>query len=197
MHRIVRLFFLCSVCFYFSCAQKKYTQPTVKIETNFGDILVELYPAKAPKSVAAFLSYVDSGYYKNSSFYRVLKAEDQPSSAPKTDLIQGGMWQTNYKKQLTIPGIAHETTLQTGLLHKDGTISLARAAPGTASTEFFICIGNQPAYDYGGTANPDKQGFAAFGRVIKGMDVVRQIHQQPDNETNFTPPVKIKNIVRL
>jgi peptidyl-prolyl cis-trans isomerase A (cyclophilin A) len=74
---------------------------------------------------------------------------------------------------------------------------LARLAPGTASTEFFIVIGNQPAYDYGGDANSDGQGFAAFGRVIEGMDVVKQIHDQPDNETNFTPPISIKNIIQL
>ena len=180
-----------------ACSHKEYKNPHVVIETRFGDIEVELYPDKAPKTVAAFLSYVDSGFYKNSSFYRVLKAEDQPSNSPKSDLIQGGIWQTDYKKQLKVPGIPHETTQQTGILHKDGVISLARTSPGTASTEFFICIGNQPAYDYGGNANPDKQGFAAFGKVIEGMDVVKQIHKQPDNETNFTPAISIKNIKRL
>ncbi|MDQ6902244.1 MAG: peptidylprolyl isomerase [Bacteroidota bacterium] len=196
--KIFRNFFLLTICCYFSCTpQKKYTEPTVKIETNFGDIIVELYPAKASKTVAAFLSYVDSGYYKNGSFYRVLKSKDQPSSSFKSDLIQGGIWETKNKMQITLPGIPHETTKQTGLLHKDGTISLARLAPGTASSEFFIVIGNQPAYDYGGDANPDGQGFAAFGKVIEGMEVVKQIHEQPDNETNFTPAVAIKDIVRL
>lgn len=184
--------------FGFGCKQKTiYKEPTVNIETNFGDIIVELYPAKAPKTVAAFLSYVDGGYYKSGSFYRVLKAEDQPSNAFKSDLIQGGIWETNYKKQSGIRGITHETTQQTGILHKDGTISLARVAPGTASTEFFIVIGDQPAYDYGGDANPDGQGFSAFGRVIDGMKYVKQIHAQPDNQTSFTPPISIKNIVRL
>jgi peptidyl-prolyl cis-trans isomerase A (cyclophilin A) len=192
-------YFILIIAFcYPSCRQKtKYKEPTVKIETNFGDIIVELYPAKAPKTVSAFLSYVDSGYYKNSSFYRVLKAEEQPSNSFKSELIQGGIWQTNYKKQLTIRGIQHETTQQTGILHKDGVISLARTSPGTASTEFFICLGDQPAYDYGGGANPDKQGFAAFGKVKKGMDVVKEIYDQPDNNTNFTPLILIKDIKRL
>ncbi len=186
------------VAFGFGCKQKTtYKEPTVNIETNFGDIIVELYPAKAPKTVAAFLSYVDAGYYKNGSFYRVLKSEDQPSNAFKSDLIQGGIWETDYKRQSAIPGITHETTQQTGILHKDGTISLARNAPGSASSEFFIVIGDQPAYDYGGDANPDGQGFAAFGRVVDGMKYVKQIHAQPDNQTNFTPPILIKNIVRL
>ena len=198
MSKIIKALFFIVTCFSFSCNQKKtYKEPTVKIETNFGDIIVELYPEKAPKTVAAFLSYVDSGYYKNGSFYRVLKAADQPSSSFKSDLIQGGIWQTKNKMQIKLPGIPHETTKQTGLLHKDGTISMARLAPGTASTEFFIVIGDQPAYDYGGDANSDGQGFAAFGRVIDGMDVVKQIHEQPDNETNFTPVIKIIDIIRL
>ena len=198
MSKIVQALFFIATCFSFSCNQMKtYNEPTVKIETNFGDIIVELYPEKAPKTVAAFLSYVYSGYYKNGSFYRVLKAADQPSSSFKSDLIQGGIWQTKNKMQIKLPGIPHETTKQTGLLHKDGTISMARLAPGTASTEFFIVIGDQPAYDYGGDANSDGQGFAAFGKVIDGMDVVKQIHGQPDNETNFTPPVAITDIVRL
>ena len=156
-----------------------------------------MYPEKAPKTVAAFLSYVDSGYFKKGSFYRVLKEEDQPSNSFKSNLIQGGIWQTQYKKQTGLPGIPHETTKQTGVLHKNGAISLARTAPGTANTEFFIVIGDQPAYDYGGSANPDGQGFAAFGKVIKGMDVVKQIHEQPDNQTSFTPPLAIIDIVRL
>jgi peptidyl-prolyl cis-trans isomerase A (cyclophilin A) len=197
MKAICKTFLVVSACMYFSCSHKKYKEPTVKIETNFGDIIVELYPEKAPKTVAAFLSYVDSGYYKNGSFYRVLKEEDQPSNAFKSNLIQGGIWQTQYKKQSALPGIAHETTKQTGVLHKDGAISLARTAPGSANTEFFIVIGDQPAYDYGGAANPDGQGFAAFGKVIEGMDVVKQIHQQPDNQTSFTPALAITDVVRL
>ncbi|MEP6927697.1 MAG: peptidylprolyl isomerase [Ginsengibacter sp.] len=197
MSKIIQIFFIVSAFIYSSCTHTKYKEPTIKIKTNFGDIIVELYPEKAPKTVSAFLSYVDSGYYKNSSFYRVLKEEDQPSNAFKSNLIQGGIWQSQNKKQLSLSGIPHETTKQTGLLHKDGAISLARNAPGTANTEFFIVIGDQPAYDYGGAANPDGQGFAAFGKVIKGMDVVKQIHHQPDNETNFTPPLAIINIVRM
>ena len=196
--KIITIFLLITSYFYFSCNQKKnYKEPTVKIETNYGDIIVELYSGKAPKTCAAFLAYVDSGYFKNGSFYRVLKAEDQPSSSFKSDLIQGGIWETKNKMQIKLAGIPHETTKQTGMLHKDGTISMARLAQGTASTEFFIVIGDQPAYDYGGDANADGQGFAAFGRVIEGMDVVKNIHKQPDNETNFTPPIAIKDIVRL
>ena len=182
---------------FFSCSHPTYKDPHILLETQFGDIEVELYPGKAPKSVAAFLSYVDSGFYKNSSFYRVLKEENQPSASFRSELIQGGIWHTNYKKGISLPGIPHEPTNQTGILHKNGTISLARTTPGTAGSEFFICIGDQPAYDYGGAANTDGQGFAAFGKVIKGMDIVRKIHQQPEFEGSFDPVIEIFNIKRL
>lgn len=178
----------------FGCHTPHYTKPTVKIETYYGDIIIELYPEKAPKTVNAFLSFVDSGYYKNSSFYRVLKEEDQPSSAFRSELIQGGIYKSNPKLLLQQQGVPLETTKETGLKHLDGTISLARTTPNSGSTEFFICVGDQPAYDYGGGANEDGQGYAAFGRVIKGMKVVRDIHKEPNSGTDFTPPIKIKNI---
>lgn len=183
-------------CLIMSCSVSEPKDPRVTIKTKFGDIEVELYPAQAPKSVAAFLSCVDSGFYKNSLFYRVLNDENQPSDAFKAELIQGGMWRTSYKKSVALKGIPHETTQQTKILHKDGTVSLARAEPGTATSEFFICIGDQPGFDYGGENNPDKQGYAAFGKVIKGMDIVKRIHQQPDNNQSLYPPVNIYNIVR-
>lgn len=183
-----------------SCSQsaKKYDKPTIDIETNFGDIIVELYPKKAPKTVAAFLSYVDSGYFKNTSFYRVLKKEDQAMNVAKTQLIQGGLWQTKLKKQQSIPGIPLETTKETGILHTSGVISLARNEdPNSGNTEFFICMDDEPDYDYGGDASPDKKGYVTFGKVISGMKYVKQIHSQPDFETNFRPPIKIINIKRL
>ncbi|MBA2562229.1 MAG: peptidylprolyl isomerase [Chitinophagaceae bacterium] len=192
-----KLFFCFTFLQLFSCAQEKYENLHVSIETQFGKIHVALFPDKAPKSVAAFLSFVDQGLYKNSSFYRVLKEENQPSSSFKSELIQGGIWETNNKKANTLKGTPHETTKQTGILHTNGTISLARTTPGTASSEFFICIGTQPSYDFGNSANPDGQGYAAFGKVVKGMDVLKKIHQQPENGEAFYPSVKIFNIIRL
>lgn len=182
------------------CSQptKKYANPTIDIQTYYGDIIIELYPDKAPKTVAAFLSYVDSGLYKNTTFYRVLKKEDQSMNVAKTQLIQGGLWQTNFKKQQTIPGIPLETTQQTGILHTAGVISLARnEEANSGNTEFFICMDDEPDYDYGGDASPDNKGYVTFGRVIEGMKYVLQIHAQPDFETNFNPPIKIINIKRL
>jgi peptidyl-prolyl cis-trans isomerase A (cyclophilin A) len=173
----------------------KYEQPRIEIQTKFGDIEVELYPGKAPKTVAAILSYVKAGYYKNSSFYRVLNRDNQPSNAGKAELIQGGLYRS--KSTPSVKGIPHETTQQTGILHKDGVVSLARLEPGTATIEFFICIGDQPGFDYGGENNADKQGYAAFGKVVKGMDIVRRIYNQRENDQSFDPPVPIFNIVEL
>ncbi|MBS1668487.1 MAG: peptidylprolyl isomerase [Bacteroidetes bacterium] len=183
-------------CFLISCSSPKYKNPHVLIKTNYGNIEMELYPEQAPKSVAAFLSYVDAGYYKNSSFYRALNDENQPSGSGGIALLQGGTWKT--KPELHhLPGIPHESTKKTKILHKNGTVSLSRQAPGSASTEFFICIGDQPGFDFGGNNNPDGQGYAAFGRVVKGMDIVKEIHNQPVNGESLVTPVVIKNIERL
>lgn len=182
--------------FMLTACVTKYKNPHIEIQTEFGDIEIELYPDQAPKTVAAFLSYIDSGYFKRSSFYRVLNDENQPSNAPKTELIQGGIWKTNNKLASQLKGIPHETTQQTKILHKNGTISLARLAPGTASTEFFICVGDQPGLDYGGENIEDHQGYAAFGKVVKGMDVVRKVYKQNEDGQYFYPPVGILDIVR-
>ncbi len=180
-----------------ACKMQRTGQPHIEIQTQYGEIEIELYEKQAPKTVAAFLAYVDSGLYNNSNFYRVLNNENQPSNAAKTELIQGGIWKTNNKTATTKAGIPHETTQQTGITHLDGTLSMARLEPGTATTEFFICVGKQPGLDYGGENIADKQGYAAFGRVINGMDIVRKIYRQNDEDQNFDPPVAIYNIVRL
>lgn len=181
---------------FVSCAAE-YKNPHVVIYTKFGEIEVELFPEQAPESVAAFLQNIDSGYYENSSLYRVLNRDNQPSDAEKTELIQGGIWRSKNKRLITRAGIPHETTAQTRLLHKDGVISFARLEPGTATTEFFICIDDQTSLDYGSGSNPDKQGYAAFGKVVKGMDIVRRIQNQREDEQAFDPPIDIYNIKRL
>ncbi|MGZ5499056.1 MAG: peptidylprolyl isomerase, partial [Candidatus Aminicenantales bacterium] len=95
------------------------------------------------------------------------------------------------------PPIAHETTARTGLRHVDGAISMARDKPGTAASSFFICINAQPELDFGGRRNPDGQGFAAFGRVLQGMDVVRVLQALPARGQQLTPPVKIISVRRM
>lgn len=167
--------------------------PLVLIKTEMGNIEVEIFQNKAPISAGNFLKHVEDGVYKNSFFYRTVTPNNQPNNDIKIEVIQGGILDEaeNY------PPIMHENTKGTGILHKDGTISYARNEPGTATTEFFICIGNQPELNYGGRRNPDRQGFAAFGRVIKGMDVVREIHTRHSDEQMLKPKIKIFNIERL
>ncbi|SJZ65726.1 peptidylprolyl isomerase [Sediminibacterium ginsengisoli] len=192
------LFIILVSCF--ACKQKQYSDagnPMIRITTQFGDIDIELYAKQTPKTVAAFLGYIDSGFYAHSSFYRVLNLQNQPSNAPKTELIQGGIWKTNYEKARQIKGIPHESTKETGIKHTDGTISLARAEPGTATTEFFICIDDQPGLDYGGENAVDKLGYAAFGSVVKGLNVVRKISSQKDRNQYFSPEVPIFEIRRI
>jgi hypothetical protein len=107
------ILFIYAFAIFFSCKEKNTTTPHVEIQTEKGDIEIELYPLQAPKTVAAFLSYIDSGLYSDSSFYRVLNNENQPSNATKTELIQGGIWRTKNKVAMRIPGVPHETTEQT------------------------------------------------------------------------------------
>jgi len=181
----------------FACSTPASKNPHIEIRSKLGNIELELYPDKAPITVKAFLSYIDSGYFKNTSFYRVLNVDNQPSDAAKAELIQGGLFRSPAKKGINPPGIQHEATQQTGLLHTDGTISLARTKPGSANTEFFICVGDQPGFNFGGENNPDGQGYAAFGRVVEGLNIVRKIYNQREEDQYFDPPVTIYNIVKL
>ena len=189
--------FTLAISLLMAACSPKYKNPHIEIQTSKGEIELELYPDQAPKTVQAFLTYIKRGYYKNSSFYRVLNDDNQPSNADKAELIQGGMYKSMFKVHDTLPGIPHESTAQTHLLHKKGTISLARTTPGTASSEFFICLSDQPGFDFGGENNPDKQGYAAFGKVIKGMDIVTKIYNQNEDNQSFDPPVPIYNIIQL
>src|ERR1700749_2341858 len=98
-----------------ACKSYNPNTPHVIIRTSAGDIEVELYPRQAPRTAGAFLSYVDSGFYKNGSFYRVLNEDNQATGSAFSKLIQGGIWKTNHAKAVSLPGIPHETTQQTHL----------------------------------------------------------------------------------
>lgn len=177
---------------FFTLLSCETTNPVATIETELGNISIELYQDKAPVTVANFLLYIEKKMFNNGEFYRVVNIDNQPNNNIKIDVIQGGMgWDDNIPR---LDSIAHETTKQTGIKHLNGTISMARNAPGSASSEFFICIGSQPELDFGGKRNPDGQGFAAFGKVIKGMNVATKIHQLPNNEQFLEPPVKIISV---
>lgn len=169
---------------------------SVTIKTELGDIKLELYPDKAPLTVANFLSYVQDNAYENTSFYRVVspanRADNWVPTTVDISVIQGGLGMDAHPKKRA--PISHETTRQTGLSHLDGTISMGRLDPGSANSEFFICVGDQPELDFGGKRNPDGQGFAAFGQVLEGIDVVRNIHASPAKGQALEPPIKIYTI---
>jgi peptidyl-prolyl cis-trans isomerase A (cyclophilin A) len=175
----------------------------VRVETELGDIVVEVDTKRAPVSSANFLKYVDAGHYDGGSWHRTVRMDNQPESTVKIEVIQAGV--NPDKAKDGFPPIALERTNRTGILHKDGVISMARGAPDSATSGWFICINDQPSLDFGGNRNPDGQGFAAFGRVISGTDVVRKIQMAPssDNRTTnteaqrLTPPIKILKVSRI
>jgi len=183
------LFFLSIILSIYSC-QKQH--PQIVIETGLGDISIELYAEKAPITVANFLQYVDEGRLDSSTFYRVVRDDNQQDKPIKIQVIQGGLYDDDHPKML--PPIAHESTKQTGILHLRGTISMARYEAGTATSEFFICVADEPELDYGGMRNSDGAGFAAFGRVVNGMDVVDKIHQSSADRQDLTPRILIYSI---
>ena len=176
--------------FFIGCGSKN---PYILIKSEFGDIEVEVYDRKAPITASNFLKYVDANAFEGGSFYRTVTMDNQPNNDVKIEVIQGGA-----KREVErFPAIEHETTDMTGVLHKNGVISMARSDPGSATSEFFVCVNDQPELNFGGKRNPDGQGFAAFGRVVRGMDVVRKIHMRPADGQRLDPSVKILNIVRV
>jgi len=170
-------------------------RPRVLIQTEIGDIEVELDARRAPVTVTNFLRYVHEGCFSDGSFFRTVTMDNQPSNKVKIQVIQA---QANpAKTNEFFPPIPLERTRDTGLRHRDGTISMARDGPDTAQENFFICIGDQPELDFGGKRNPDGQGFAAFGKVTKGMDVVRRIHEGSAEGQRLAPPIRIQRAIRL
>jgi peptidyl-prolyl cis-trans isomerase A (cyclophilin A) len=173
--------------------------PRVVMETPEGRIVVEVEVVRAPKTAANFLRHVDEGLYKGARFYRVVRKDNDPRPELPMRIIQGGI----SPNASPLPPVAHETTQATGLKHVDGAISVARLAPGTAGSEFFIVIGSAPGLDFGPGRNADGQGYAVFGRVVEGMDVVRRINSGSagggDSYTTgqvLTAPVPITSVKR-
>jgi peptidyl-prolyl cis-trans isomerase A (cyclophilin A) len=184
---------ICALAVSLTPAAAAQALPRVIIRTEAGNLEVEVDSIRAPVTAANFLRYVDLGYYKFGRFYRTVRADNQPDNKVKIEVIQAGLEPLKVKE---FPPIPLERTNVTKLSHLDGTVSMARAEPNTATAEFFICVGNQPQLDFRGRRNPDGQGFAAFGRVILGMDIVRRIHQSPARAQQLTPPVRILGITR-
>ena len=170
-------------------------RPLVSIQTSLGNIELELDYEHAPQTVANFLHYVHQGLYADGSFFRTVTLTNQPDDEVKIEVIQGSA--DAAKESEFLPPIPLERTRDTGLRHLDGTISMARLGPDTARDHFFLCLGDQPALDFGGARQPDGQGFAAFGRVIENMELVRQIHALPAAGQTLTTPVLIQRAIRM
>lgn len=164
--------------------------PWVVIETALGPVTVEIDTVRAPITATNFLRYVDEARFDSAAFYRVVRMDNQPRDSVRIEVIQGGLGDRS--ERLGLAPIPHETTAVTGLRHADGTISMARMTPGTSSSEIFICVGAQPDLDFGGRRNPDGQGFAAFGQVVSGMDVVRAIQAGAVDGQRLLEPVPFR-----
>jgi peptidyl-prolyl cis-trans isomerase A (cyclophilin A) len=169
--------------------------PRVLLVTDLGEIELQLDAARAPATTANFLRYVEAGGYDGGRFHRTVTAGNQPQSPVKIAVVQAGVAPARERDDRA--PIALERTSATGLRHLDGTISMARAGPDTATSDFFICLGDQPELDFGGRRNPDGQGFAAFGRVVRGLEVVRRIWQAPAAGQALAPPIAIRAARRL
>lgn len=182
---------ICLIIFlFFSLNNFAQKNVCIIINTSLGDIEVELYMSKAPKTVENFLKYVSNNLYVNSSFFRVCTPENEADRVVKIEVIQGG----NIPENLLFPPIELETTQKTGIKHKNGTISMARGEPNTVQSSFFICINNQPELDFGGKRNPDGMGFAAFGKVTNGMNVVLKIQNSENENQQISFPIIINSI---
>lgn len=155
-------------------AAAQTANPFVKLHTAEGDIVLELYAAKAPITVKNFLHYVDTKRLDGASFFRASKPKG--STADDYGIVEGGLQNAPQK---LYPPIAHESTIKTGLSHTDGVISMARNAPGTAQANFTICIGDQSYLDADPKDPKANPGYAAFGKVVEGMEVVKKMLVAP------------------
>ncbi len=167
----------------------------VRLETDLGPIDLAIDVAHAPRSAANFLRYVDAGHYDGGRFHRTVRPDTETRREVPIQVVQAGAALS--REAEAFPPVALERTRDTGLKHLDGTLSMARAEPDTATSDFFLCIGDQPSLDFGGARNPDGQGFAAFGRVIAGMEVVRRIQASPAQGQTLTPPIAIRSARRV
>jgi peptidyl-prolyl cis-trans isomerase A (cyclophilin A) len=175
---MLRVLLLWAVCGVAGLAQAPPAPAVVVFETSMGAITIEVNVAKAPVTAANFLRYVDAGLYNAGRFHRAVRPETETRKDLPIEVVQATR-AGRTPETPNFPAIPLERTKATGLAHVDGAVSMARAGVDTAVADFFICIGAQPLLDFGGARNPDGQGFAVFGRVIAGMDVVKKIQAAP------------------
>lgn len=167
----------------------------VRFVTTLGEFDVEVEVDRAPRTAANFLRYVDAGLYDGGRFHRTVRPDTETRRDVPIEVVQAGI--APEREGEGFAPIPLEPTSRTGLLHVDGAISMARDGPDTATSDFFICLGAQPSLDFGGARNPDGQGFAAFGRVVRGLEVVRAIQAAPATGQSLDPPLTILTARRL
>ena len=187
-----------SVALLASAAGAQNRSPEVRITTSLGDITIELDAIHAPVTTANFLKYVDGGFYTGGRFHRATREDNYtaaPPNRPMMEIIQGCI--NPDRKPQGFPPIPLERTSVTGLKHIVGTVSMARGAADSATSDFFILLNDQPSLDFGGKRFDDEQGAAAFGRVVAGLDVVRKIQQQPTKGQSLEPPITIIRAERV
>ncbi|WP_127597261.1 peptidylprolyl isomerase [Nitratireductor alexandrii] len=169
----------------------------VEVETELGSFTLAVDEANAPISAGNFLAYVDGGHLDGSAVYRIVTMHNQPPETPhKIEVIQWG-WRLTNGTEPPFPPIPHEPTSQTGLRHLDGTLSMARRAPGTAGPGFFICRGDQPELDEGGGRNPDRAGFAAFGQLVSGRQTIESLFARATSKEYLETPIRIVRVARM
>ena len=172
----------------------------VVFETGKGHIEIEVDPAHAPLTAANFLKYVEGGFYDGGTINRAVRPDNTIRHDVEIQVIQFQIGRARQRDQF--PPVPLERTSVTGLTHKDGAVSMARSGPDTATGSFSIVIGDQPEMDFGGKRNPDGQGFAVFGHVVKGMDVVKAIQASPTGSRgpygseSLDPPIPIVKAYR-
>ena len=197
---LTRIITLCLLCGLFSSVQAQEGTHTVVMTTTLGEIEVVLDAGRAPVTVSNFLCYMDAGQYNGGRFHRTVTMQNQPNNDVKIEVIQGAVnpkfRDNSDPSNIGYGSIPLERTRDTGLKHKDGTISMARGRPDTATSGFFFCIGDQPELDFGGKRNSDGQGFAAFGQVTRGMDVIKKIQMSAHEGQTLKPPIVIEKVER-
>ena len=167
----------------------------IEIETAKGTITAEIYVEAAPITAKNFLDYLDDGVFNGETFYRSVRMDNQPNDSVRIEVIQAGS--DNSMRDRLRPAIPLERTTVTGLAHVDGALSMARGGPDSARSSFFICITDQPSLDFGGNRNLDGQGFAVFGQVTAGMDVVREIQMGAVEAQQLVERVVITEVRRV
>ena len=172
----------------------------VVFETEKGAIEIAVDTEHAPRSAANFLKYVDGKFYDGGTINRAVRPDNTVRHDVEIQVIQFQIDRERRREEF--PPVPLERTSVTGLKHLDGAVSMARNGPDTATASFSIVIGDQPEMDFGGRRNPDGQGFAVFGRVVRGMDVVKAIQASPTGTRgpygpeSLDPPIRILKAYR-